>query len=159
VRRSAIPAGAIALGLGLSALAVNAQRRRPPAQPVADPLPPTPDRQTVISTLRALSIALARCGADRDVVVLTIIFRGDGGATELMASGRAAESQDEMVISTDADARPVGTPAPPPLSVAWVACARAIVREVRLPRFQWPTFRVRSPFVLRQVVADPERPR
>ena len=112
----------------------------------------------MISTLRALSTALARCGADRDVVVLTIIFRGDGGPTELIASGRAAESQDEMVISMDADARPVGTPAPPPLSVAWIACARAIVREVRLPRFQWPTFRVRYHFVLRQVV-DPERPR
>jgi hypothetical protein len=157
VRRSAIPAGAIALGLCLSALAVNAQRRRPPAQPVADPLPPTPDRQTVISTLRALSTALARCGADRDVVVLTIIFRGDGGPTELLRPGRRARIQ-PIVLSGEADSWPVGTPAPPPLSVAWLACATAIVSEVRVPRFQWPTFPVTYSFVLRQVV-DPERPR
>lgn len=156
--RRAIPVGAIALATVLLTFAVAAQRGPTRAPPVADPRPPTPDRSTVIRTLRALQTSLQQCPADRDAASLTITFRGDGGPTELMAPGRSAESQDDLVISTDADARPVGTPAPPPLSVAWIACATAIVREVRLPRFQWTTFRVVYPFVLRQA-ADPERPR
>lgn len=159
MRRRTTTAGAVALGGCLLVFAVDAQRRRPRAPPVSDPLPTYPDRATVIRTLRNLETALQRCTAERDVASLTITFRGDGGPTALLLPGRRMRIYVEN-LAEHADERPEGSPAPPPLSAAWLACAVSIVREVRVPRFREPTFRVSYAFRLRfNQAAEPERPR